>query len=93
MASVKSLSAPARSPFGAQRHAAIVVEDGEIDAFIAAGVDQGRARRHSLLDRSAPFADAAPLVDGVLGVCGARDEQGRGQERQQSPKPGALQER
>ena len=39
---------------GAERHAAVVVQNGEIDRRVAAGIDQRRAGSDTLLDGRAP---------------------------------------
>ena len=43
-----------RIALGAERHAAVVVQNGEIDRRVAAGIDQRRAGSDALLDRRAP---------------------------------------
>ena len=53
---------------GAHRHAAIVMQDGEIGRLIAAGIDQRRAGGDSLVVGGAPLPGAAALVRAVLGA-------------------------
>src|SRR5208282_6633071 len=51
---------------GAHYHAPIVMQDGEIGWLIAAGIDQRRAGRDSLLIGGAPLSGAAAFVGCVL---------------------------
>lgn len=69
--------------FGAHRHTAIMMQDGEIERLVAAGIDQRRAGSDSLVVGGAPLPGAAALVRTVL--CAGRscqgEERGKGKRR------------
>ena len=72
----------------AHRHAAIVMQDGEVGRLIAAGIDQRRAGGDSLVIAGAPLPGAAALVRSCPGRArGARHER---QQRGDSASPAGL---
>ena len=52
-------------PIGA---AAVVMQDGEVDRLVTAGVDQSRAGRDAFVDRRTKLTGAATLVGRILSL-------------------------
>jgi hypothetical protein len=71
---------------GAERNAAVVMQNGEIDRRVAAGIDQRRAGSDALLDGRAPLPGAAPFISRrILRARRQRGEQKDRGNRQPAP--------